>query len=84
VRAFAMACKTNGKNCHIRRWAYGSSVNAPSPAPFCAQVYVAPRGWLTVGAFPTRAAAARRAAQAFVRPIDGQAVSQVRVVRCRA
>jgi hypothetical protein len=51
-----------------------------SAGAFRAQVYVAPRGWVTVGAFGTRAAAARCAAQAFVRTVDGQPVSQVRVV----
>jgi hypothetical protein len=55
-----------------------------SGGPFLAEVYVASRGWIKVGSYPTRAAAARRAAQAFVTTVEGSTVSQVRVTHCPA
>jgi len=61
---------------------FGTVSGTSSARAFRAQVYVAPRGWVTVGDFDTRAAAARCAAQAFVRTVDGHPVSQVRVVCC--
>jgi hypothetical protein len=48
---------------------------------FAAEIYVARKGWQTVAFCVTLQAAARRAAQAYSTPLDGEMPSQVRITK---